>query len=110
MFKTQLFDTKFKTLLTMSSVQKQNINHLMFGYTKSNHHEEIPVEIIAIIEQFYDEYFYWKLQKDEISQFFNTKNGQRIHCPTTFTIKNVDFECTLFPNGGESRSKGVRNN
>ena len=94
----------------MSSLQQKTTQLLTFGYCNENYEHKtlsIPVEIKGIIQLFYDEFFYWKIKGNELKQYFNAKNGDVMHSPTTFKIKEIEFECTMCPDGWRSEDKGI---
>ena len=90
----------------MTTLKQWRLRCLIFGYVKSNYVDNIPAEIIKIIQLLYDEHFYWKIQGDEMQKFLNTKNGQILYNKSTLTIKNIEFEFRLFPNGRKKNSMG----
>ena len=86
--------------------RKNKAELLTCGYTKENHNA-IPMEINKLIEMFYDKYFYWTFQKDEMKQFLAAKNGETIHFPSTITFRGIELDCVLRPNGLEEDSIGM---
>ena len=68
---------------------------LAFGFCNENYQNTIPDAIGRVIRLFYDEYFYWRIEKAAMTQFLNAKNGDVMHSPSTFTIKGIEFECTM---------------
>ena len=90
----------------MSSSPKKKAELLTSRYVRDNSLKLIPMDITYMIQLFYDQYFYWKLQKDEMTQFHKAKFKDIIHSPSTFTIQGIEFECTLAPNGWREASEG----
>ena len=85
---------------------KHKTELLACGYIKQNYKNVTPMAINKLIQLFYDTYFYWKLTKNEMKQFLEAKNGEVIHPPKTFKIKDIKFELTLCPNGWKPSGKG----
>ena len=81
---------------------------LTFGYAKENYTDKcsIPDAINQVIQSFYDEYFYWRIQGNQMKEFVNANNGDILHCPTTFSIKGIEFEFTLCPDGWKEDHSG----
>ena len=88
------------------SSHKVRTELLTCRYSKENYKQTIPMAINKLIQLFYDKYFYWKIQKDTINEFPKIKNGDEIHCKSTFKIKDIEFECTLCPNGWQQHLSG----
>ena len=65
---------------------------LSCGYVKTNHNRHISMDIIKVIESFYDIYLYWTIQKDEMKRFLSAKNGDEIPSPSKCTIKGTESE------------------
>ena len=72
---------------------------LTIGYIKENYNDAIPEDICHLVKLFYDKYFYWKVQKDEMKQFLAATNGEFLRSKSTFKVGDIEFECTLYPNG-----------
>ena len=79
---------------------------LSCGYVKTNHNAQITMDIVKLIQLFYDKYFYWKIEKDVMKEFLEAKNEDEIQSPSTFTIRDIEFGCTVCPNGYDERYKG----
>ena len=90
----------------MATLEQSKLQLLMFGYIRTNYNNDTPMEIKKLIQLFYDEYFRWKLQGDELQKFLNTNNGQMLVNKSTFTIKGFEFECGIYPNGRGKKSIG----
>ena len=88
------------------SAQQQRTELLIFGHSNEIYDGDIPDVINHVIQLFYDDYFYWRVQNDQMKQFVNAKNGDIIHCSSTFKIKGIEFECTLCPAGWKEDNAG----
>ena len=83
----------------MATLHQRRLKSLMFGYININYTNEVPVELISIIQLFYDDYFHWRVQGDEMKKLLNTKNGKLLYNTSTFEINDIEFVCGLYPNG-----------
>ena len=107
---TQIDTTPPKTELQTKNHpnKQQSVILLVFGYCKSQFIHYIPMEIIQLIHQFYEATFYWKVHGvDEMEKFLNAKNTDVFHHESSIMIQDIDFECTLCPNGWRPWNKGV---
>ena len=86
--------------------RKQKVDLLSAGYSRAISNNTAPKEISQLIELFYDDYFYWSLTQEEIKTFSTAKNQDVIYNPNTFKIQDIEFECTICPNGWAERAKG----
>ena len=85
---------------------KMRVELLTSRYVKENSVNLIPIDITNLIQLFYNQYFYWKLTKNEITQFRQAELRDIIYSPSKFTIQGIEFELTLCPNGWTKRSNG----
>ncbi len=73
-------------------------NLLTFGYVRSTF-KQTPEDIIHVILSFYDDMKYWTITKGkQMSKFFNSKCKEIMHGPH-FSMKNIEFQCIVAPNG-----------
>ena len=90
----------------MVSTPKVRSELLVSGFCNQNYDDTIPYDINALVQSFYDEYFYWTIQGNKMKEFINANNGDVMYPSSTFKIKEIEFECTLCPNGWEPKNKG----
>ena len=82
---------------------------LIFGYVtkleKDPSFKNIatPTDLINLIKSFYDQYTY--IYINNMHAFLNTPAGRSL-VTVPFSIGDIDFECSIFPNGKKPESKG----
>ena len=67
--------------------------------------ESILTDIIQLIHKLYEMNCYWRIQGDEMEKFLNAENGVILHNESTIIIKDLEFECTVCPNGWKAWAK-----
>ena len=68
---------------------------LISGYIKENYHNPVPTDITNLIRLFYDKYFYYKIQKDELKKFLSGNSGESIHFGSCLTLNSIELECMI---------------
>ena len=103
------------------SAETSKTTSLAAGYSRK-HHDCVPRDLILLIATFYNKYCYWTVKGDKLKKFLSTKNcapmkidrGDQIkqfaaeeHIKSTLLkIKDIEFECKLYPNGWNEHEKG----
>ena len=81
---------------------------LIHGYAREVSDEEdifIPVDVIRILLQFFNQIFIWKIDDKKWKTLFQTKNGKAYYS-NIFDIHNVKFICSICPDGWKRKQKG----
>ena len=91
----------------MASIHQHKVELLAFGYCHENYSDMhiFPDALSKIVELFYNECNYWKIQGEVMDKFLNAKVGEAIYPPTTLTIKDIEFGCRLYPDGWKADTK-----
>ena len=88
------------------TTEQRSIIILVFRYCNANYKNDIPFEIIELIHRYYEANIYWRIKGDDMKQFLNAKNGDKMYNKYTINIQDIEFQCVLCPNGRRPRSKG----
>eukprot|EP01083_Nonionella_stella_P069024 183692_1 len=87
--------------VTHSRLAKRRKQYLVCGYIKHQQHEltlTLPMDIINLVYQFFEQVFYWHVQDDALKQFKSKRNTDTL-VSTPFCYNRDWFQCGLFPNG-----------
>eukprot|EP01083_Nonionella_stella_P069025 183694_1 len=87
--------------VTHSRLAKRRKQHLVYGYINNQQHElslTLPVDVINMIYQFFEQIFYWRVQ-DDVFQQFKSKSNTDTLISAPFCYNHYWFQCGLFPNG-----------
>eukprot|EP01084_Bolivina_argentea_P111665 199185_1 len=88
------------------STQQKRTQLLTFGYVKKEYNDIVPIQLIKLMQWFYDDYFYWILQNDQLNKFKNAQYGEQIICSKSFKIKGITFQVVCYPKGTTSKNDG----
>ena len=88
------------------SSRKQRVDLLAYGYAKqTKNDQDVPMDIVEIIKSFYDEYFYWTIKGQQMKQFINANIADKLYSTSSFTIKGIEFDMRVSPNGHRQKFK-----
>eukprot|EP01084_Bolivina_argentea_P111662 199181_1 len=77
------------------STQQRRAELLTFGYVNKEYGGTLPLQLIKLMQWFYDEYFYWILKDQKLQQFKNAPKNEKLICPRFIKIKGIKFNITL---------------
>ena len=91
---------------TLTSVWDQRKRSLLtFGFVRSSF-TETPSDIVDVILSFYDDMKYWRISAGkQMERFLKSKCSETMHGPK-FTMKGIEFECIVAPNGFDEEHEG----
>eukprot|EP01084_Bolivina_argentea_P085851 155172_1 len=89
------------------STEQKRLELLVFGYVSTTYDEQIPIQLMKVIQLFYDEHFYWILKDKKLNQFIHTKTNEEIICSKSLKIKGLEFKISAYPNGIKDANKDL---
>eukprot|EP01084_Bolivina_argentea_P252921 424701_1 len=89
----------------MSTRQKAS-KLLTFGYVNENYADTVPLQLLRLMQLFYDEWYYWVLKGKKLKEFISSKNGEIKLYPKLLNIEGVEFEIIACPNGVDNKARG----